>query len=126
MDTSVIIAILTNEKTKSKLIAVTEGEELLSPLSLQWEVGNAFSAMFKRNRITLELANKAMEYYSLIPLRFIEIDISNALEIAYDYSIYAYDAYFLECSRKNNSALITLDESLKAVAQKMKIKVIEV
>lgn len=126
VDTSVIISVLTNEKNKSKLIRATEGEELLAPSSLHWEIGNAFSAMFKRNRITLEQAKKAMEYYSLIPLRFQEVDISKALEIAFNYSIYAYDAYFLECSRKNNSALITLDENLKAIAKKMKIKVIEV
>ena len=126
VDTSVIIAVLTNEKNKSVLIRATKGEELLAPSSLHWEIGNAFSAMLKRNRITIELAKQAMEYYSLIPFRFQEVDITNALEIAYNYSIYAYDAYFLECSRRNNAALITLDESLKAIAKKMKIKVLEV
>lgn len=126
VDTSIIIAVLTNEKNKSSLIRATEGENLIAPSSLHWEVGNAFSAMLKRKRITLELAKKAMEYYSLIPIRFQEVDISNSLEIAFNYSIYAYDAYFLECSRKNNSALITLDERLKAIAKKMKIKIIEV
>ena len=126
IDTSVIIAVLLNEKNKSGLIRATKGEELLAPSSLHWEIGNAFSAMFKRNRITLELAKQALEYYSFIPLRFQDVDINNALEIAHNYSIYAYDAYFLECSRKNNSAFITLDESLKTVAKKMKIKIIEV
>lgn len=126
VDTSVIIAVLTNEKSKSQLIKATKGEELLAPLSLHWEIGNAFSSMFKRNRITLELAKQAMEYYSLIPLRFQDVDINKALEIAHNYSIYAYDAYFLECSRKNNSAFVTLDESLQIIAKKMKIKVIEV
>ncbi len=126
VDTSVIIAVLTNEKNKDKLIRATKGVELLAPSSLHWEVGNAFSAMIKRNRITLELARQALEYYSLIPLRFQDIDIFSALEIANNYSIYAYDAYFLECSIKNNSTLITLDESLKNIAKEMKIKVIEV
>jgi predicted nucleic acid-binding protein len=126
VDTSIIIAVLTNEKKKSSLIRATEGEDLLAPSSLHWEIWNAFSAMFKRNRITLDQAKKAMDYYSLIPLRFQEVDISNALEIANNYDIYAYDAYFLECSMKNNSPLITLDESLKIIAKQMKIKVIEV
>ena len=126
VDTSIVIAVLTNEKSKDKLIRATKGEELLAPSSLHWEMGNAFSAMFRRKRITLKLAKQAMNYYSTIPLRFQEVDIFKALEIAYNYSIYAYDAYFLECSRRNNSALITLDESLKIIAKKMKIKVIEV
>ena len=126
VDTSVIISVLTNEKSKNRLIKLTKGEELLAPSSLHWEIGNAFSAMFKRKRITLELAKQAMDYYSLIPLRFQELDIFKALEIAYNYSVYAYDAYFLECSRRNNSPLITLDKNLKIVAKEMKIRVIEV
>jgi len=126
VDTSVIIAVLTNEKSKGNLIKATVGEDLIAPLSLHWEIGNAFSAMFKRKRITLSQAKKAIEYYSLIPLRFQEVDLKNALEIAKKYSIYAYDAYFLECSRKNNCALITLDKRLNTIAKKMKIKVIEV
>lgn len=126
VDTSVIIAVLTNEKTKNKLVKVTEGEELLAPSSLHWEIGNAFSAMFKRKRISFDQAIKAMDYYSLIPLRFLEVDIAGALKIAYNYSVYAYDAYFLECSRKNNSPLITLDDSLKATAKAIGIIVIEV
>ncbi len=125
VDTSIIIAVLTNEKTKGNLIKATEGEELLAPSSLHWELGNAFSAMFKRKRITLEQAKNALTYYSLIPIRYQEIDMTNSLEIASKYSIYAYDAYFLECARKNNCALITLDQNLKLIANDMKIKVIE-
>jgi len=126
VDTSIIIAVLTNEKSKSKLIKITEGEQLLAPASLHWEIGNAFSAMFNRNRITLTQAKKALDYYSLIPLRLHEVDISDALDIAKNYSIYAYNAYFLECARKYNSPLLTLDQKLIEIAKKMNLKIIEV
>ena len=53
VDTSVIIAVLANEPIKEKLIALTKGVELIAPMSVHWEVGNAFSAMLKRKRIDI-------------------------------------------------------------------------
>jgi predicted nucleic acid-binding protein len=126
IDTSVIISVITNEKSKSKLIEITEGEDLISPLSLNWELGNAFSAMFKRNRIDLETAKRAIEYYNMIPIRLVNVDIYKSLEISYQYKIYAYDAYFLECARNYNLPLLTIDNGLVKIGKQMNIKLIEV
>src|SRR5437763_8514880 len=49
-DTSAIIAVIANEPEKSALVAHTQGADLFAPLSIPWEVGNAFSAMLKRQR----------------------------------------------------------------------------
>jgi len=119
VDTSVIISVITNEKHKLQLIKVTRGEELIAPESLHWEIGNAFSAMFKRKRIDINLAKRALKYYQKIPLRFVEINLEESLEIAYNYSIYAYDAYFIECARNYKLPLLTLDYSLIDVAKKI-------
>ncbi|MFQ5648976.1 MAG: type II toxin-antitoxin system VapC family toxin [bacterium] len=62
VDTTVIIAVITNEKHKDKLIELTKGSELNAPQSLHWEVGNAFSAMFKRNRITYQQSQEISKY----------------------------------------------------------------
>ena len=126
VDTSVIISVITNEKSKAKLIKITEGEDLISPSSLHWEIGNAFSAMFKRNRIDLVAAKRAIEYYKLIPMRLVDVDINKSIEISYQYKIYTYDAYFLECAKNYSSPLLTLDNGLAAVAKQMNINVIEV
>jgi len=63
VETSVIISVITNEKSKSNLIKITQGEDLIAPSSLHWEVGNAVSSMFKRDIITFSLAEKAIKYY---------------------------------------------------------------
>ena len=52
IDTSVIIAVITNEPHRESLLQATLGAELLAPPSVHWEIGNAFSAMLKRNKIT--------------------------------------------------------------------------
>jgi predicted nucleic acid-binding protein len=126
VDTSVIISVITNEKSKSKLIAATEDEDLIAPSSLNWEIGNAFSAMFKRKKIELDLAKKAIEYYKIIPLRLVDVDIYRSVELSHQYNIYAYDAYFLECARNHNSPLLTVDSKLFEIAKQMNINVIEV
>ena len=81
IDTSVVIAVITNEKHKNELIKHTIGADLISPPSLHWEICNAFSAMFKRKKITLNQAKDAIEYYLKIPIRFIDIELKNVLTI---------------------------------------------
>ena len=126
VDTSVIISVITNETHKVRLIRATKGEELIAPISLHWEIANAFSAMFKRNRISLEQAKKAIEYYSQIKIRFVEPDLNKALDIAFKYNIYAYDAYFIVAAKQYKSKLISLDKKLINVAKQNKIITVEV
>ncbi len=126
IDTSVIISVIINEKSKSKLIKITQGKDLIAPSSLHWEFGNAFSAMIKRKKIGLKLAKKALEYYSMIPLRLVDVDIYKSVELSHRYNIYAYDAYFLECARTYYSTLVTLDNGLLEVAKQMNINIKEV
>lgn len=121
VDTSAIISVITNEQHKSQLIKITRGEELIAPESLHWEIGNAFSAMFKRKRIDIKVAKKAIKYYQMIPIRFVEISLDGSLEIAFKYKIYAYDAYFIACALTYKLPLLTLDNRLIEVAKKVGI-----
>ncbi|MDZ7767452.1 MAG: type II toxin-antitoxin system VapC family toxin [Melioribacteraceae bacterium] len=99
VDTSIVISVITNEKSKTKLVKLTKNEDLLAPAVIHWEVGNAFSAMLKRKRIDLKSAKKAIDIYQLIPIRLVDVDLKRSLEISDQFGIYAYDSYFLECAR---------------------------
>ena len=126
VDASVIIAVIANEPTKEKLIETTRGADLLAPASIHWEIGNTFSAMIKRDRITLEQTQSAIAAYKQIPIRFTEVELEESLEIAAAYGIFAYDAYLIRCAIKYKSALITLDQKLAQVAEAMNVTVVEV
>lgn len=126
VDTSVIIAVITNEEHKQKLIEMTEGKDLISPASLHWEIGNAFSAMFKRQQITLEQTISAIKAYKQIPIRFHEIELETAVELSHQLNIYAYDAYFIGCALKFKVSLITLDSGLIYAARRAGVTVEEV
>lgn len=126
VDTSVIIAVIADEPEKPILIAKTQGFELFAPQSLHWEIGNAFSAMLKRDRITLEQAKTGIRIYQQIPLNLVEIGLEQALDLAAGLKIYAYDAYVIACALNQNCPLITLDGGLSYAAEAAGINVVEV
>jgi predicted nucleic acid-binding protein len=126
IDTSAVIAVILNEASKPILITQTVGAELFAPTSLHWEIANAFSAMLKRKRITLEQAQQAIDAYQQIPLRFIDVDLSHALALSAQLDIYAYDAYILACAIQQQCPMLTLDSGLVHAAQRIGIKVLEV
>ena len=126
IDTSALIAVIANEPEKVELIALTTGADLIAPHSIHWEIGNAFSAMLKRNRITIGQALQAMQIYQRIPIRFVDIDLEEALSLAEQLNIYAYDAYLLRCAVKYNAPLLSLDQGLLTAAKRLGITVLEV
>ena len=125
VDASVLIAVVANEEEKPKLIELTQKSELIARLSVHWEMGNAFSAMLKRQRITLDQAITAIETYLQIPIRFVEVELVESLALADELDMYAYDAYLLRCAEKYRSPLLTLDKKLVQSAKSKKIAVLE-
>ncbi len=126
IDTSAIIAVIVNEAEKPSLLAATSGADLIAPASLHWEIGNAFSAMLKRKRIALEQAISAFTIYQQIPVRLVDVPLSEALGISDQCGIYAYDAYFLAAAQALRCELLTLDHGLIRAAAQVGVPVREV
>jgi len=126
VDTSVIIAVLVNEPAKKKLIKLTRGAELIAPLSVHWEIGNAFSAMLKKKKIDISEVIKAIQAYNSIAVTYIDIELEEALLIADKLNLYAYDAYLISCALKKHCPLITLDNGLMVAAKQLGIKIVEI
>ena len=126
VDTSVVIAVIADEPEKAALIELTKGSVVVAPPSIKWEIGNAFSAMFKRSRVSLEQAIEAIDIYQSISLEIVDINLKDAVRLAGKYNIYAYDAYILQCAIEYNLPLISLDRNLIDIAKRENIQVIEV
>ncbi len=126
IDTSAVIAVVTNEPHKPALIRLTEGAELIAPSSLPVEVGNAFSAMFKRRRISLTDAKAAVAAYKRIAIRLTAIDLERALDLSHQLEIYAYDAYLIACGLQYRAPLLTVDGGLRDAARLVGVEVLEV
>jgi len=65
------------------------------------------------------------KFVNSIPVRLMSVDINQALQLAIDFNIYAYDAYFLQCAIDHSCPLLTLDKGMKKVAKQINIKILE-
>jgi len=126
IDTSALIAVIVGEPERNSIVEITTGNTLIGPGSIPWEIGNAFSAMFRQNRLTIDEAQKGLVIFDSIPLRYIKPDFVNALKISKQTKMYAYDAYFLDCAIRHKAPLMTLDRKLKTAAQNLNVETMEV
>jgi len=126
IDTSAILAVIGEQREKAELVRLTRGATLVAPPSVHWEVGNALSAMFKRKAIGLDEALALLESYAGIAIRFTDLGLKQAVELAARLNIYAYDAYVLACAAKQRAPILTLDSGLRARARELKLNVLEV
>ena len=124
IDTSAIIAVITDEPEKDAIISATSGHTLIGPGSIPWEIGNAFSAMIKQRRIDVEDAQRGLEIFDSIPLQYVNVDMANVLSIAAQVNAYAYDAYLLDCALRHTAPLLTLDRTLRRAADELNINLV--
>ena len=125
IDASALIAVVTNEPEKENLVQLTQNVDLIAPHSIHWEIGNAFSAMLKRNRIQVSDALQSIEAYLSIPIRFVDVELDEVVKLANTLNIYAYDAYLIRAAIKYKSPLLSLDQSLINSAKLVKAQIVE-
>lgn len=97
----------------------------MSAPSLPWEVGNALSALCRRTRITVGVAESALQAFGEIPVRLAAVDLVASLQLAAEHGIYAYDAYMVECARRYQSPLLSLDRGQTEVARREGVEIVE-
>jgi predicted nucleic acid-binding protein len=126
VDTSIIIALISSDEERSIIMQAIANYKMVCSISVYAEVGNAISAMFKRGRITLIQAHEMLNSFKQLQFETYDINLPMAIEISYQYKIYAYDAYVLECAKRLNLPLVTLDKLMIEKAKELNITTIEV
>lgn len=124
-DTNIFLAVALDEPEKDRIIALTIDASAMAPEILPYEIGNALSAMVKHRKLSETEALEAEKSAGRVPVRLVDVDVQASLQIALEYNIYAYDAYFLQCARVFSHPLLTLDRRMKQVADQLGIKVLE-
>ena len=126
VDTSIVMAVLLNEATRESIIELTSEAEIIAPHSIYWELGNALSANVKRHRITDKQALDVIVQFLKMNIRYLDIDLYQAMQLSNKYQIYAYDAYILECAIETSLKLLSLDKKMCELARDAGIPVLEV
>jgi len=126
IDASAILAVIVGEPERDRIVEMTAGHNMVGPGSIPWEVGNAFSSMLKQHRVGIEEVRQGLTIFQSIAIRYLAVDMQNALSIAHAANLYAYDAYFLDCAERHAAPLLSLDRPLKRAADKIGVHVLEV
>ncbi len=126
VDTSAVVAVILGEPERNRIIELTVGHTLIGPGSIQWEVGNAFSAMLKQDRLSIDDAQKGLAIFEQVPIQFTKPNFANSIAIAHQAKIYAYEAYILDCATRHKAPILTLDRKLIAAAKDLNAAVLEV
>ncbi len=126
IDTSAILAVVLNEPIREQLLKLTRGATLVAAPTLPWEVGNALSALFKRRRLKLPVAQQVLEQFQRIPVQLLETSIGASVAVAHRWNLCAYDAYVIECARAVNAPLLSLDRRQCEAASQAGVSVLEV
>ncbi|MCP4589643.1 MAG: type II toxin-antitoxin system VapC family toxin [bacterium] len=82
--------------------------------------------MFKRERIDLEAAERALQAYLQIPIDIIDVDLLSAVRLSHELNVYAYDAYVIDCAKRLGAPLISLDGGLLEACRRAEVEIIEV
>ncbi|GHU12842.1 hypothetical protein FACS1894161_1910 [Spirochaetia bacterium] len=124
LDASAIMAIIVKEPEREKVIELTKGVKIVSPNMVSYEIANGLTKMMKKKVIEKERMLNAFEYYKRTPIKQIEINIEKALEIAWNYKIYAYDACYLESAKRLGLPLLTFDDNMARVGKEVGISIL--
>lgn len=124
-DASIFLSIVLDENDRGWIIDKTAGCNIFSPEILPYEIGNALIAVSKKGRLSAQEVFRAFEISQKIPVSLVPVRIFDAMKIAVQFKIYAYDAYYVQCCIENKLPLISLDTRMCAVAKNLGIKVVE-
>lgn len=126
VDASVFLAILLNEHSKDRMVRITRETDIRSPEIVPYEVANALSSLMRRELLEDSAALRAFRLFKQIPVSLVGVNINQALKIAAQYGIYAYDAFYLEVALRRGQPLLTLDKKMQRVAGELGIVIVEV
>ena len=123
-DASAIMAVVAMEPEREKVIKLTKGAKIVCPDMISYEIANSLTKMMKKKIIDKEHMLKMFGYYEKIIIRKIEVDFMKALEIAWHYKIYSYDACYLELAKRLGLPLLTFDGNMVKVGKEIGINIL--
>ncbi|MDR2483022.1 MAG: type II toxin-antitoxin system VapC family toxin [Treponema sp.] len=124
LDASAIMAVIVKEPERDLVIQLTEDAAIFSPDMVSYEIANGLTKMMKKRLIEKERMVNAFNYFEQIPIKTIKIDFQKALEIAWDYKIYAYDACYLESAKRLRLPLLTFDGQMRRIGKELGITIL--
>jgi predicted nucleic acid-binding protein len=124
VDASAIMAVIMEEPGRERVINLTKNAVIVSPNIVGCEIGNGLTKMMRKKIIDKKEMIESIQYFKRLSIKLVEIDLEKALNIAWEYKIYAYDAYYLESAKRLNLSLLTFDENMGRIGKEIGLTIL--
>jgi len=125
LDASAVMAVIADEPESDIVINCTKNAVLVSPYIISSEIANGLTKMMKKGIVNnKDKMIELIKIYQKIPIKTAEINLEKSLEIAWNYEIYAYDAFYLETAKSLNLPLLTFDKRMRIIGKQIGIAVL--
>jgi predicted nucleic acid-binding protein len=129
VDSSAVLAILLREQSASAVFkAIEQGDALLAPALLPYEVMNGLRSAERLKRIDADTASKARTRMAAFPWSYdvhgSESALRDVTRISVAHGLTAYDATYLELAARQGCPLVTLDAGLRKAARAEHVQVL--
>jgi predicted nucleic acid-binding protein len=114
VDASALGALLFGEPDGAAIVDRLRGAELIAPALLPFEVANTCVKKMRRYPDQRDALMAAFGMLDRMEVGVVEIDQGEALLLAEQSGLTAYDASYLWLARRTGSELVTLDRQLEA------------
>ncbi|OGV97124.1 hypothetical protein A2W24_00250 [Microgenomates group bacterium RBG_16_45_19] len=127
IDASWVLSYLVTDEITSKLV-VSKTNRILNnpnltmtaPAILPFEVGNGLRMGWARQRLSIEDVGRYSQEYGELPIKLSEIDFGESMTLAMENKLTFYDAAYVWLAVEKKAELLTLDEKMKRVWQKLR------
>jgi predicted nucleic acid-binding protein len=120
VDASALGAIIFKEPERAETANRLEGERLLAPTLLHFEVVNICLTKLRRNPEDRRDILRAFALFVALPIETAEVDHAGVLALGEQYRLTAYDASYLWLAQQMNAELVTLDRQLARAAARLR------
>jgi predicted nucleic acid-binding protein len=116
IDASAFAALLFGEPEADVVAAALDGDRVVAPSLLAFELGNVCVTKCRRHPNLREALLAAFELRDRLTIEEAAVDHRQVIELALETGLTAYDASYLWLARQIGAKLVTLDEALKRAA----------
>lgn len=128
VDSSAVAALLLREQDAAAVLRVLEVQDsLLAPALLPYEVTSALHAAVRRKRLGADLIPRCVEHFLRFPwsldIQSSEVRVQEISRLATRHDLTPYDAAYLELAMRHGTAIVSLDDDLRAAAKAEMVEV---
>jgi len=120
IDSSALAALVFVEPEGQRVVNLIQDDDLVAPHLLSFELANVCLTKIRRHPSQKTLLLAGFHMIDQLPLTCMDVNLSEALELAEAFGLTVYDSSFLWLAMTLDVELLTLDKSLAKAFHKIK------